>query len=75
MVKNQKYLFDLAKKLKDYKVRFHFIGNMADNFKDYWQPLLTEKQNDIYYNCFIYGEREDVDLFYQAADLLIHPSL
>lgn len=73
--KNQKYLFDLAKKLKDYKVRFHFIGNMADNFKDYWQPLLTEKQNDIYYNCFIYGEREDVDLFYQAADLLIHPSL
>lgn len=73
--KNQKYLFDLAKKLKDFKVRFHFVGNMADNFQDYWQPILAEKQKDIYDNCFIYGEREDIDLFYQAADLLIHPSL
>ncbi len=25
--KNQKYIFDLAEKLKYYKIQFHFIGN------------------------------------------------
>ena len=69
--KNQGYLFDLAKKLEDYKIHFHFVGNQAENFSDYWKPLLEQKLN----NCFIYGERDDVDLFYQAADLLVHPSI
>lgn len=69
--KNQGYLFDLADKLQEYKIHFHFVGNQAENFQDYWEPLMN-KQLD---NCFIYGERDDVDTFYQAADLLIHPSI
>ena len=68
--KNQKYLFDLAKILKEYKIHFHFVGNMAGNFQDYWEPMIKDKTD----NCFIYGEREDVDLFYQASDVLIHSS-
>ena len=69
--KNQGYLFEIAKKLKEYKIHYHFVGNQAENFKDYWGPLMNEKLD----NCFIHGERNDVELFYQAADLLVHPSL
>ncbi len=69
--KNQGYVFEIAKMLQDYKIHFHFVGNQADNFKDYWMPLMEQKLD----NCFVYGERNDVDLFYQASDLVIHPSL
>jgi autotransporter strand-loop-strand O-heptosyltransferase len=69
--KNQGYVFEIAKKLKDYKIHFHFVGNLAENFSDYWKPLYDSKLD----NCFIYGERVDVDNFYQASDLLIHPSI
>lgn len=68
--KNQGYLFELARKLKEYNIHFHFVGNLADNFSDYWKPIIENKPD----NCFIYGERNDVELFYQACDLLIHPS-
>jgi len=63
--KNQKYLFEIAEKLKDYKIKFHFIGNQADNFKFYWEPLLKNKPS----NCIVWGERNDVEDFIQAADL------
>lgn len=69
--KNQGYVFDLANKLVDYKIHFHFVGNQADNFSDYWKPLMERKLD----NCFIHGERNDVDEFYQASDLVIHPSI
>jgi autotransporter strand-loop-strand O-heptosyltransferase len=69
--KNQAYLFEIAEKLKEYKINFHFVGNLAENFSDSWKPLMEKKLT----NCYVYGEREDVDLFYQASDLLIHPSL
>lgn len=69
--KNQGYVFDLAKKLEDYKIHFHFVGNQADNFSDYWKPLMERKLD----NCFIHGERNDTDLFYQASDLVVHPSI
>jgi len=68
--KNQGYVFEIAKKLQEYKIYFHFVGNQADNFKDYWMPLMEDKLD----NCFVHGERNDVDLFYQASDLVIHPS-
>jgi autotransporter strand-loop-strand O-heptosyltransferase len=69
--KNQGYIFEIAKKLKDYKINFHFVGNLADNFSDYWRPLMETKSD----NCFVYGERDDNELFYQASDLLIHSSV
>jgi len=63
--KNQKYLFEIAEKLKEYKIKFHFVGNQADNFKFYWEPLM----NNIPSNCKVWGERSDVEDFIQAADL------
>jgi autotransporter strand-loop-strand O-heptosyltransferase len=69
--KNQGYLLEMARKLKNYKIHFHFVGNQAENFADYWKPILNGKPD----NCFIYGERHDAEIFYQASDLLVHPSI
>ncbi len=67
--KNQKETVAYAKLLPD--VQFHFVGTVADNFKWYWEPILNELPS----NCKIWKERDDVDLFYQAADLVIFPSI
>lgn len=68
--KNQSYIFELAKRLLDYKIVFHFLGNLAGNFKDYWEPLVNNKPN----NCMIWGERNDVYDFLQASDLFLFTS-
>lgn len=68
--KNQGELFTIARQLEKYKIKFHFVGNQAGNFKDYWEPLLQHKPD----NCIIWGERNDVDLFYSAMDLFYFPS-
>ena len=68
--KNQSYIFDLARYLINYKIKFHFIGNQADNFKFYWEPLINNKPK----NCVIWGERNDVDSFLQASDLFLFTS-
>jgi FkbM family methyltransferase len=62
--KNQKYLFEIAQILSEYNIKFHFLGNQADNFKWYWEPLMEKKPE----NCIIWGERDDVDVFLQACD-------
>jgi hypothetical protein len=68
--KNQGYCFDIARKLLNYKIKFHFIGNTAINFKEYWDPLLKNKPE----NCVIWGERSDVDTFIQMSDLHLFTS-
>jgi len=68
--KNQKELIQYARTLEGEKIQFHFVGNMAVNFKEYWGPLLK----DLPSNCLIWGERSDVDKFYQAADLMVFTS-
>lgn len=68
--KNQGYLFDIARELINEKILFHFIGNQADNFADYWKPLMDNKPE----NCIVWGERSDVDTFLQASDLFFFPS-
>jgi glycosyltransferase involved in cell wall biosynthesis len=68
--KNQGYVFEIAKNLTDQKIKFHFLGNRADNFKSYWEPLMNEKPE----NCVVWGERKDVDTFLDAADLFIFSS-
>lgn len=68
--KNQSYIFDIARKLTGYKIKFHFLGNQADNFRDYWQPLLENKPD----NCVIWGERDDVYDFLQASDVFFFAS-
>jgi glycosyltransferase involved in cell wall biosynthesis len=68
--KNQAELIDYARQLTEYPVQFHFIGNTAPNFQDYWEPLLDNLPN----NCKLWGERNDTDLFYQSADLFVFTS-
>lgn len=68
--KNQSELFEVARKMEQYKIKFHFIGNQADNFKSYWEPLLKSTPS----NCVIWGERNDVDNFYAAVDMMYFAS-
>ena len=73
--KNQKYAFELCHKLADYKIKFHFLGNQADNFQNYWQPLMEWKKDDERLNnCVIWGERSDTEDFLRACDLFLFPS-
>lgn len=68
--KNQKYIYDLAEKLEDKKVMFHFIGNLC-----YFDACrITEKQKNLQ-NCKIWNERNDVDVFMSCMDLFLFPSL
>ena len=68
--KNQGELFELAREFENEKVIFHFVGNQAGNFKDYWGPLMQSVPS----NCVVHGERNDVDKFYKAADLFYFTS-
>jgi len=66
--KNQGEIFEIAKQLPE--VQFHFVGNQAPNFADYWKPLIKNKPD----NCIIWGERDDVPNFYQACDVFYFSS-
>ena len=68
--KNQAEVIEYARILKDYPIQFHFIGNQADNFKYYWEPIMKNLPK----NCKIWGERNDVETFYQMADLMLFTS-
>jgi glycosyltransferase involved in cell wall biosynthesis len=66
--KNQAEFFEYAKALPEYE--FHCVGNQADNFKHYWEPLMENKPNNLTW----WNERTDVDDFYQAMDLFLFTS-
>jgi glycosyltransferase involved in cell wall biosynthesis len=68
--KNQGEIFEIAKGLKDKKIKFHFVGNQAGNFQEYWEPLMKDKPE----NCIVWGERNDVHNFYQACDVFYFSS-
>ncbi len=68
--KNQGEIFEYARQLENEKIQFHFLGNQAPNFKDYWEPLMNNKPQ----NCMIWGERKDVENFYSCMDLFLFPS-
>ena len=67
--KNQRETIEIARSFPD--IQFHFVGTLAENYKFYWEPILRSLPA----NCKIWGERDDVEYFYQAADLVILPSL
>ena len=71
--KNQKECLDVANiiKLIDDRFQFHFIGNQAGNFEDYWKPLMYDLPD----NVTIWGERDDVDNFMIASDILMFNTL
>ena len=66
--KNQKEFFEFARSLPQY--HFHCVGNQAENFQYYWEPLMRNKPD----NLTVWGERSDVDIFYQASDLFLFTS-
>jgi glycosyltransferase involved in cell wall biosynthesis len=68
--KNQAEVIEYARQLRHYPIQFHFIGNQADNFKHYWEPLMQNFPP----NCKWWNERSDVDNFYEAADLFLFTS-
>ena len=73
--KNQRYAFELCNQLSDHRVKFHFLGNQADNFEFYWRPLIDWKvEDERLENCVIWGERSDTEEFLKAADLFLFPS-
>ena len=67
--KNQRETVEIARNFPD--VTFHFVGTLADNYRFYWEPITKNLPP----NCIIHGERDDVEYFYQASDLVILPSL
>jgi len=69
--KNQSFLMKVAMLMQHRPIHFHFVGNQADNFRDYWEPLMSSMPG----NCTWHGERNDVDNFYMAADVFAFPSL
>jgi hypothetical protein len=66
--KNQAEFFEYAKMLPD--VQFHSVGNQADNFRHYWEPLMADKPANVIW----WNERSDVDNFYKAMDLFLFTS-
>jgi len=68
--KNQGYAFEIARILSNYKIKFHFLGNQASNFINYWQPIMNNKPD----NCIVWGERNDTDTFIQASDIHLFTS-
>jgi len=66
--KNQGEAIEIARLLPGYE--FHFVGNQAGNFAEYWKPLM----DIIPVNCRIWGERDDVDSFYSSMDLFLFTS-
>ena len=66
--KNQAEFFEYAKQFPE--VEFHSLGNRADNFKWYWEPLSQNSPPNLTW----WNERTDVDKFYQAMDLFLFTS-
>jgi glycosyltransferase involved in cell wall biosynthesis len=68
--KNQGYVIELAKKLINYDIKFHFLGNQAGNFENYWKPLME----DLPENCIVHGEVDNVTEWIKDSDLFLFPS-
>jgi autotransporter strand-loop-strand O-heptosyltransferase len=70
--KNQKEGVEVARLLQHSHpdLHFHFIGNQAPNFEDYWGPIMENLPS----NVSVWGERNDVDSFMKACDVLMFNS-
>ena len=70
--KNQGEGIEVARELIETNpdIVFHFIGNQAPNFEDYWGPIMKNLPS----NVKVWGERNDVDKFMQACDVLMFNS-
>lgn len=71
--KNQGEAVNWARQLEDQypgQYVFHFIGNQAPNFQDYWGPIMQQLPPNVH----VWGERSDTDTFYQLADAVVFNS-
>jgi len=66
--KNQKEGIEIARKYPDFT--FYFIGNQADNFIDYWEPLMK----DLPPNVKVLGERDDVGAWMETTNIFMFNS-
>ena len=67
--KNQGEALEIAKKHPS--IDFHFVGNQAINFEDYWKPLMENLPE----NVKVWGERDDVNVFMEACDIFMFNSI
>ena len=70
--KNQSEGIEVARNLVDSNpnIQFHFVGNQAPNFEDYWGPVMGNLPS----NVKVWGERDDVYRFMRACDVLMFNS-
>ena len=69
--KNQKEGVEVAKLMgPNSSFEFHFVGNQAPNFREYWEPIMS----DLPANVRVWGERDDVEDFMRAADIFMFNS-
>jgi len=66
--KNQGEGIEIARKYPN--MTFHFVGNQASNFSDYWLQLMK----DLPPNVIVWGERKDIDTFMEMADIFMFNS-
>ena len=66
--KNQAEGIEIARKYPD--MDFNFVGGLANNFADYWEPLMK----DLPPNVKVWGERNDIATFMEAADIFMFNS-
>jgi len=66
--KNQAEGIEIARKYPN--MIFNFVGNQAGNFQSYWEPLMK----DLPPNVKVWGERDDVATFMEAADIFMFNS-
>ena len=71
--KNQSEGVDIARIVEAQfpgKYQFHFVGNQAENFEQYWKPIMNKLPD----NVTVWGERTDVDVFMSACDAFMFNS-
>jgi len=70
--KNQGEGVEIARQLEisNPEIQFHFIGNQAMNFEEYWGPIMK----DIPSNVTVWGERSDIENFLKAGDVFMFNS-
>jgi autotransporter strand-loop-strand O-heptosyltransferase len=70
--KNQGEGVEIARNIweKNKDVHFHFLGNQAPNFEDYWSPIMQNLPP----NVTVWYERNDVSDFMVACDVFMFNS-
>ena len=71
--KNQGEGVEIARNIweKNKDVHFHFIGNQAPNFENYWEPIMKNLPP----NVTVWQERNDVSDFMVACDVFMFNSI